>query len=289
MDQRLTHFTISDNEPAYRGKSYKEIMTFKGLRKAQRKECRETKKWAEERRDRGLPPWVPLASNSEWDHAMVNVVGDGVYSSTKTVREWADEYCRSPKLLKEFVYEKVCPFPENYVRTPSYSLHQVVYGWNLQDLEYQIKDAIMKNTFYQGELLVEFKTHAAAIYVRPDNRLSRALSNTWIQVLLWITLIYPFVWLFKRLHRLGGGKYAVVGGAYALKRWVPTEPSQNTISAPDGTSRRLEGFDENDWFRHWQPTILKAVERRYQSFTPIYQPSVSADGSNVIPPPLVGI
>lgn len=30
-----------------------------------------------------------------------------VYKSSKTVREWADEYCASPKILKEFTYTKV--------------------------------------------------------------------------------------------------------------------------------------------------------------------------------------
>lgn len=107
MKPRLTHFTIADTEPAYRGKCYREIATSKSLRKARGKETSATKDWATQRRDRGLPPWVPMKSVAEWDQAMVDGVGDGVYHSTKTVREWADEYCQSPKLLKEFIYEKV--------------------------------------------------------------------------------------------------------------------------------------------------------------------------------------
>jgi len=50
--------------------------------------------------------------------------------------------------------------------------------------------------------------------------MSRALSNPWLKFLLIITLIYPCIWLFQRFHRRGGGRWAVGGGAYALKRWA---------------------------------------------------------------------
>ena len=54
--------------------------------------------------DNGLPPWVQTEES-------VTVVEDRpngpVYKSSRTVRQWADDYCASDKLLKEFVYEKV--------------------------------------------------------------------------------------------------------------------------------------------------------------------------------------
>jgi hypothetical protein len=40
---------------------------------------------------------------------------DGLRSS-KTLREWADDYCASPKYLKEFVYEKVS-HPPRFAQT----------------------------------------------------------------------------------------------------------------------------------------------------------------------------
>jgi hypothetical protein len=47
------------------------------------------------------------------------------------------------------------------------------------------------------------------------------LSNKWLKFLSIILLIYPFIWLFKRFHRKGGGVWEVCGGAYPLKQWVP--------------------------------------------------------------------
>lgn len=47
------------------------------------------------------------------------------------------------------------------------------------------------------------------------------LSNKWLKFLSIILLIYPFIWLFKRFHRKGGGVWEVCGGAYPLKEWVP--------------------------------------------------------------------
>jgi hypothetical protein len=47
------------------------------------------------------------------------------------------------------------------------------------------------------------------------------LSNKWLKFLSFILLIYPFIWLFKRFHRKGGGTWEVCGGAYPLKQWVP--------------------------------------------------------------------
>jgi len=126
---------------------------------------------------------------------------------------------------------------------------------------------------------VQFWTQAETVHIRPDNRLSRALDNVWYIILLCITFIYPFILLFKRLHPLGGGKFAVAGGAYALKYWEPGEGPEGAVKASDGTTRHLVGMQESDWFRTWQPTILKAVEHRYLAYPTIYQPIVSAEAA----------
>lgn len=61
----------------------------------------ETKEYSalrSERAKQGLPPWI---SN------VYNVSDAAALRSSKTLRQWADDYCASPKHLKEFMYEKV--------------------------------------------------------------------------------------------------------------------------------------------------------------------------------------
>lgn len=125
------HWTIPDNEPAYRGKMYEEVDAPAPLdldlspsqlsaeielgtqaervrRKATRQEKKSVKAWNHERTARGLPPWV--GPETGWgagrpSDALVHQTN--VLKSSKTVRQWADEYCASHKMLKEFTYEKV--------------------------------------------------------------------------------------------------------------------------------------------------------------------------------------
>ena len=94
----------------------------------------------------------------------------------------------------------------------------MIYGWNLAALQKSI-ETLIRSTHYTGTLDISFDVTATKVYVRPTNRLSRTLSNKWIKFLLWILLIYPFIWLFKRFHSRGGGKWRVAGGAYATKAW----------------------------------------------------------------------
>lgn len=129
------------------------------------------------------------------------------------------------------------------------------------------------------------------------------LSNKWFKFLS-IILILPFVfiWLFKRFHSRGGGSWSVCGGAYALKSTTIAEPvvqdistfkglppaagDRSLISTPVGSSR-LVGMREGggpfrtyqpvcnvnfiaEWFRKWQPAIVRAVSNRFQSPTPLY-------------------
>lgn len=58
------------------------------------------KAWKAERAMRGLPPWVTRAQ-------AVAQVEVPPLESTRTMRDWADAYCGSNKVLKEFVYKKV--------------------------------------------------------------------------------------------------------------------------------------------------------------------------------------
>lgn len=99
-------WSVADDEPAYRGLMVREFegSTGTGRRVAKRKEIKSYKEWEEERKGLGLPPWVSRVDNNITDGSSAQL--DGLRSS-KTLRQWADEYCASPKYLKEFVYKKV--------------------------------------------------------------------------------------------------------------------------------------------------------------------------------------
>ncbi len=104
----VTHWTVADTEPAYRGKMVREVDAQDGLsfrkRAATSKEDEVIDHLRKYRVENGLPPWVQAEES-------VMVMEDQpigpVYKSSRTVRQWADDYCASDKLLKEFMYEKV--------------------------------------------------------------------------------------------------------------------------------------------------------------------------------------
>ncbi|KAF7306904.1 hypothetical protein MIND_00482900 [Mycena indigotica] len=264
------HWSVDDADPTYRGAMVREIDSPEGKRKAKRSENKQFKAWVEDRTARGLPPWV--SSGAAYAQGMAP--NAPVLKSSKTLRQWADIYCASPKYLKEFTYEKV------------------VYGWNIRQLEHAIHAMIVASP-YSGNVTVEFTTTSNKIYIRPDNRLSRLLSNKWFKFLT-IILILPFlvIWLFKRFHTRGGGTWAVCGGAYALKTWVTEQEPQDISISKSGrssasaddqgltpTSSRLVGTKEGEWFRRWQGTIARAVVNRFQSSQPLY--STMEDGSSL--------
>ena len=99
-------WSVADDEPAYRGLMVREFeaLTGTGRQVAKRKEIKSYKEWEEKRKGLGLPPWVSRMDNNITDGSSAHL--DGLRSS-KTLRQWADEYCASPKYLKEFVYKKV--------------------------------------------------------------------------------------------------------------------------------------------------------------------------------------
>lgn len=107
-------WSVPDDEPAYRGKAYQEVEVSDTpggetrMKELDTKELEEHELWCKERNRKGLPPWIgsrsrnPLAS---WNAPSEGGVG---LRSSRTVRKWCDDYCASDRLLKEFVYTKVC-------------------------------------------------------------------------------------------------------------------------------------------------------------------------------------
>ncbi|KAF7347856.1 hypothetical protein MVEN_01543200 [Mycena venus] len=198
------HWSVDDSEPAYRGGMVREVDSPEGKRKATRAESKLFKSWVGDRTARGLPPWVTSPETFQENMS----TGAIVLKSSRTLRQWADEYCASPKYLKEFTYEKGKQFPFHYAYRPNHLARLLVpYGWNIRQLENAVRASIVASP-YHGDVEVQFATSASKVYIRPDNRLSRMLSNKWLKFLSIILLIFPFIWLFKRFHSRGGGTWA---------------------------------------------------------------------------------
>ena len=105
---QVTHWTVDDSEPAYRGKMVREVEEQDGIslqkRAATRKEGKAIDHFRKYRVENGVPPWVQMEESAA---IMYHRPNGPVYRSSRTVRQWADDYCASDKLLKEFMYEKV--------------------------------------------------------------------------------------------------------------------------------------------------------------------------------------
>ncbi|PFH54451.1 hypothetical protein AMATHDRAFT_134053 [Amanita thiersii Skay4041] len=271
------HWSVADSEPAFRGRMVREIdlPNAAGKRKVGRQEQKQHDAWYTERASRGLPPWIGSAYRfrAQTNVVMQDLDDSFALQSSKTLREWADEYCASPKCLKEFVYKKV------------------LYGWDFEQLERAIR-TIISTTPYNGNLEVSFIPQGSKVTIRPDNRLSRMLSNKWLKFLSIILLIFPFIWLFKRFHSRGGGRWEVCGGAYALKRWVPEQEllPELTSDAPlngkdvrgPTNGKKLIGTREGEWFRKWEGVIRRCVISRYQSTTPIINSDTEEDRRSLV-------
>ncbi|KAH9028579.1 hypothetical protein EDB85DRAFT_1892443 [Lactarius pseudohatsudake] len=253
---RATQWTVGDNEPTYRGSMSQEVGPPGEAIGADSARVNSFEAWQAERRLRGLPPWV---AKGRLANLPIGAVGQPHHvdapQSSWTLRQWAEDYCQSRKIFKEFVYRKV------------------VYGWDLGTLEAAIRQAI-KSTHYHGDHVeVQFQSRNSTVIVRPDTH----ISNSWMTFLLVITLTYPCVWLFQHLHPRGGGRWEVGGGAYSLKRWAQVPPDaapgtvpevQETVDGP----RVLIGEREGQWFKKWEGTIKRSVIRRRVDKTMLCEP-----------------
>lgn len=114
------HWSVSDPDPAYRGATVRQVDAPNGRRNATRAETRAFRDWRKARRERGLPPWlgVPAGEWRAWNPGPMEE--DQPLKSSRTLRQWADHYCASKKLLKELVYEKVGPSDCQWRRCPEY-------------------------------------------------------------------------------------------------------------------------------------------------------------------------
>lgn len=95
-------WSVADDQPAYRGLMVPELEAGTGKRIAKGQELKRQEQWEAKKNAQGLPPWV----REEDTHTTDGFTFDGLKSS-KTIQQWANEYCASPKYLKKFLYKKV--------------------------------------------------------------------------------------------------------------------------------------------------------------------------------------
>jgi hypothetical protein len=107
---RATQWTVADEEPAYRGRMGREVGLPGDTTKADGDSKKRFKAWRVERHKRGLPPWAGPGEERRQGATSFQagvVRSSDVLKSSWTLRQWADDYCQSRKIFKEFVYEKV--------------------------------------------------------------------------------------------------------------------------------------------------------------------------------------
>ena len=105
---RAMQWTVADGEPAYRGHMSKEVGPPGETINADHETIKSFTAWAKQRRERGLPPWVAKGQLANFPAGAVEQPPRvDVPQSSRTLRQWADDYCQSPMIFKEFVYRKV--------------------------------------------------------------------------------------------------------------------------------------------------------------------------------------
>ncbi|QRW02478.1 hypothetical protein RhiLY_01476 [Ceratobasidium sp. AG-Ba] len=235
-DVLRVYWTVPDDEPAYRGGMSREVLTdmLSGVRRVPRKVLRAGKVWHEKREKRGLPPWLSPTNHELNVHRTRPEDELAPMRSELSLRQWADRYCASRKPLKEFTFRKI------------------PYGWDFEWLTAAVRGTIQEVYHIpQHTVTVEFTTFGDKVSIRPPSSFARALSKTWVVVLLWILFIYPFIFLYRRLR---GGKWEVAGVAFPLQSWSHCEDSVAGESAEAyrvrtyETAARRVGRTASDWY-----------------------------------------
>nr|XP_031862237.1 uncharacterized protein CI109_002202 [Kwoniella shandongensis]KAA5529309.1 hypothetical protein CI109_002202 [Kwoniella shandongensis] len=189
------------------------------------------------------------------------------------LKQWCEAFCADKGILKEFVLVKG------------------VWGWDQAGLLTAVNSAIMSTGYPAANIQTSFDMSPTYVVVRPNNTLSRALGNTFIYFLLWITLIYPCIWIWKRVHPSGGGTWSLARASYAMKFYPPlpsTFPSETIDQArdrlpsliklhpeiPAGVEVKFQygpkgvhyllGRKEGEWYREWEERIRMGVRTRFK-------------------------
>ncbi|KAJ1306368.1 hypothetical protein OPQ81_007374 [Rhizoctonia solani] len=280
-------WTVPDDEPTYRGRMEQEVMkgNMSAIGGASRGTINMWKIWREKREKWGLAPWLGITEQPDMARRVTPADESMSNRSRLTLRQWVDQYCASNKSMKVFNFRKS------------------VYGWNIDALTQVVRATIQRTLHARSPTItVEFTTSAYEINIRPSSIFAQALSKHWVVVLLCITFIYPFIWLYGISC---GGRWEVAGSAFPLCTWkhcedsIPGESAESyrrrtfkdapgeTASSksernqrtddrilaetPNGVSQ-LIGTTERDWLLIWESTITHCVTSRVQEGAPVTTP-----------------
>ncbi|KAK3313141.1 hypothetical protein B0H66DRAFT_569657 [Apodospora peruviana] len=148
-----------------------------------------------------------------------------------TLAEWCHRYCASHAGLKCMTLQRrIIGLDENYVQ--------------------QKLKAMLHATRYCGEVTVSFPVMKERVDVYNDCKTNMWRLNGWIAFLCFITLMFPFCWLYLFFRTK---RFEVVFADWPF-----------SFQQQDG-SRRYVGISEDQWCNIWGPSICRAaLERRKQ-------------------------
>ncbi|EAU93131.2 hypothetical protein CC1G_12666 [Coprinopsis cinerea okayama7 len=165
-------WSLSDDEPAYRGRSSREVEKDNKKDKASSSQVKAYLKEREARRESGLPPWamnlpsdqLPIRGEGMSEAKYIEKLWgleQNAWKSSKSLREWADDFCNASKSLKEFAFQ------------------QEVYGWDFNKLRSLLRKTVEEQLGYKGDLSLDRWNVRGRIYVRPDSTFSKLVSKIW--------------------------------------------------------------------------------------------------------------
>ncbi|KIM24638.1 hypothetical protein M408DRAFT_75641 [Serendipita vermifera MAFF 305830] len=261
-------YTLGDDVPAYRGGMHMSVemegpKPFNERTEVNRSVYSAQKEALNIARQLGLPPWIAVAGMQARD---VEASVGTPQASSRTLEEWAEDYIRTKRTMKEF------------------KLSKEIYAWDIQALTTSL-EYLIRSTGYRTDILIQFKTKPECVHVYSSGIISKIFSSYLLIFLTSITLIFPFLWLWRRLWPDAGGKWEVGGAAFRAKRWelVPgTRPGETEYNAlvrlggPQGVGGRrlragkegvwvLKGVHEADWFKEWEDSIRCGVNERLKT------------------------
>ncbi|KAG8955966.1 hypothetical protein FRC04_006414 [Tulasnella sp. 424] len=222
---------------------------------------------AQRRKALGLPPWASISAQTpdptgvrllfpgdrlRFDKASVCAIegfsDSNLVAPTKTLDEWAEEYCASWSPLKEF----------RFMRT--------VYGWDLAEVQRQVASSLAP--CHGGDDKKETVTviiKGNEVVVRPKNLLWWIYGLGFFRILFYITLVYPFIlWPIKKF--LLARCWKVAGSSFAFVRYehledskpgetvaqyiarVPQAPQAKDLKATSRGISKIVGQSFADWY-----------------------------------------
>jgi hypothetical protein len=261
----------------------------------------------------GLPRWI-RARDQPWS-TVAGIESENVFSqlkdtlytdargyfdhaepfakpSARTLHDWAVEYCRSKRLLKEFRFRKE------------------VHGWARSTLKAEIETQLQLHKPYRcSDVAMTMEIRSQDIIVRSWGPLWLFFNNGWMLFFSWITLLYPFFFVPLRYLFLSA-KWQVAGTTFAFLKWVHLEQSYpgetveayaERTTADDRDDRamgslkthislkatpkgvfRLVGMRSADFLSEWLPEIGARAAKEFRS----EQPLIITTVKTAPPPPL---